>query len=69
MMQELNERGWRSLPVWVPLSVVLRFTGLRDDDVSALKQAGRLRTLNVGRTGKRVRYHRDDLGKLCGFTH
>jgi hypothetical protein len=28
---------------------------------------GRLRTLKVGRTGKRVRYCKVDVGELCGY--
>lgn len=55
------------MPAWVSREVVRQFTGLGDRDVSALVEAKRLRTLAVGKSGKRVRYNKFDLGELCGF--
>lgn len=56
-----------ALPAWVSREVVRQFTGLGDRDVSTLVEAKRLRTLAVGKSGKRVRYNKFDLGELCGF--
>jgi hypothetical protein len=56
-----------NLPAWVPLSVVVRFTGLRKESVRVLVETGRLRTLKVPPTGKLQRYNKFDLGDLCGF--
>jgi hypothetical protein len=51
----------------VPLETVCRFTGLRRDDIRAMVELRRIRTLKVGRTGKRVRYCKVDVGELCGY--
>ncbi len=68
MSIEVSRAGWRALPAWVSREGVRQFTGLGDRDVSALVEAKRLRTLAVGKSGKRVRYNKFDLGELCGFT-
>lgn len=68
MSIEVSRKGYAALPAWVSREVVLQFTGLRGDDVRALVEAKRLRTLAVGKSGKRVRYNKLDLGELCGFT-
>lgn len=67
MSQELTRAGWLRLPLFVPRSVVRRWTGLRDDAVTALVKEKRLRTLASGPTGKRVVFHRGDLGELMGW--
>lgn len=67
MTLEVTRKAWTELPAWVSREVVRRFTGLDDRGVTALVKAGRLRTLPVGATGRRVRYHKLDLGELCGF--
>lgn len=67
MSIEVSRKGWVALPAWVSRQVVRQFTGLDDPDVSALVEAKRLRTLAVGKTRKRVRYNKFDLGELCGF--
>ena len=67
---EVSQAQFRHLPVWLELSVVMRWTGLTQRDVHVLRDAGKLRTLRVGRSGKRVRYHKGDVAVLwCGFVH
>lgn len=67
MSQELTRAGWLRLPLFVPRSVVRRWTGLRDDQVTELAKKQRLRTLPSGPTGKQVVYNRLDLGELIGY--
>jgi hypothetical protein len=66
-MDEISRKTWMGLPAWVPLETVCRFTGLYKTDIRALVDVGRIRTLKVGRTGKRVRYCKVDVGELCGY--
>jgi hypothetical protein len=66
-MDEISRKTWQGLPAWVPLETVCRFTGLRRDDIRAMVELRRIRTLKVGRTGKRVRYCKVDVGELCGY--
>jgi len=67
MLREVTREGWLALPAWVSRATVREFTGLNDRDVGVLVEAGRLRTLVVGTTGKRQRYNKWDVGRLCGF--
>jgi hypothetical protein len=66
-VDEISRKTWMGLPAWVPLETVCRFTGLRRDDIRAMVELRRIRTLKVGRTGKRVRYCKVDVGELCGY--